>query len=97
MGKRGFTGRREKPANALMVMPPRAEAARPVDAVTKVDSLGKARRMCLSSSDLPVPAQPVKKTLCPSLQRPANNHSWIQRQVRQLWSGRLKGTNVVHM
>lgn len=61
-------GQRGKPAKALMVMPPRAEAAKPVDAVTKVESLGKARRMCFSSSDLPVPAQPVKKTLWPSLQ-----------------------------
>lgn len=50
-----------------MVVPPSAEAARPVEAVTKVLSLGKLRRMCFSSSDLPVPAQPVKKTLCPSL------------------------------
>lgn len=74
--KEGWEGRgkgvaarqREKPAKALMVMPPRAAAARPVDAVTKVESLGKARRMCFRSSDLPVPAEPVKKTLCPSLQ-----------------------------
>ena len=50
-----------------MVVPPRAEAARPVEAVMKVLSLGKVRRMCFSSSDLPVPAQPVKNTLCPSL------------------------------
>ncbi len=46
-----------------MVVPPRAEAAKPVEAVTKVVSLGRVRRMCFSSSDLPVPAQPVKKTL----------------------------------
>ena len=50
-----------------MVVPPRAEAARPVEAVTKVLSLGKVRRMCFSSRDLPLTAQPVKKTLCPSL------------------------------
>lgn len=56
------------PAKALTVMPPRADAARPVEAVTKVESFGRARRMCFSSSDLPVPAQPVKKTLFPSLQ-----------------------------
>ena len=49
------------------MVPPRAEAAKPVDAVTKVVSLGKVRSMCFSSSDLPVPAQPVKNTLLPSL------------------------------
>ena len=52
------------------MVPPRAEAARPVEAVTKVESLGKACRMCFSSSDLPVPAHPVKKTLLPLLQTP---------------------------
>lgn len=68
------TGQKERPAKAFMVVPPRADAARPVDAVTKVESFGKARRMCFSSSDLPVPAQPVKKTLCPCLQLPTYEH-----------------------
>ena len=57
-----------EPAKALMVVPPKAEAAKPVEAVTKVVSLGSARSMCFSSRDLPVPAQPVKKTLLPALQ-----------------------------
>ena len=55
------------PAKAFMVVPPKAEAAKPVEAVTKVVSLGRACRMCFNSRDLPVPAHPVKKTLLPDL------------------------------
>lgn len=39
-----------------MVVPPSTLAAKPVEAVTKVEPGGSARRMCFSSSDLPVPA-----------------------------------------
>ena len=39
-----------------------------MEAVAKVALAGSAARMCRSSSDLPVPAQPVKKTLRPALQ-----------------------------
>ena len=60
-----------------MVVPPSAEAAMPVEAVMKVLSRGSALRMCFSSRDLPVPAQPVKKTLTPALQQ--------QYRIRQDW------------
>jgi len=46
------------PAKACRVVPPRAQAASPVEAVTKVESPGRALTMCFSTSDLPVPAAP---------------------------------------
>lgn len=43
------------------------QAAIPVLAVTKVDSGGRRLMMNLSKYDLPVPALPVKKRLCPCM------------------------------
>ena len=48
---------RPRPANACRVVPPSAEAANAVGAVRKVVDCGRARKMCLISKDLPVPAQ----------------------------------------
>ena len=48
------------PAKALSVVPPSAEAARPVEAVVKVVAGGSALRMCFSSSDLPVPVRYIE-------------------------------------
>jgi hypothetical protein len=50
---------RPMPAKLLMVVPPRWQAASPVVPVTKVVSRGRPCRMCRSSRDLPVPAQPA--------------------------------------
>ena len=52
------------PAKVWRVVPPSAQAASPVEAVTKVESSGRALRMCFSTSDLPVPAQRTQSRFC---------------------------------
>ena len=67
------TSARPTPAKALRVVPPSAQAARPVEAVANVAPAGSAASTCRSSSDFPVPAQPVKNTLRPALQQAAHS------------------------
>ncbi|KAK4137198.1 hypothetical protein BT67DRAFT_341488, partial [Trichocladium antarcticum] len=62
---------RPMPEKLCSVMPPMLHAAKPVEAVTATRS-GSRTCFFLSSwmmarirTDLPVPAGPVKKTLCP--------------------------------
>ncbi|KAK4123835.1 hypothetical protein N657DRAFT_533159, partial [Parathielavia appendiculata] len=63
---------RPMPAKLCKVTPPILHAARPVEAVTAKRSGSRAYfflsswMMARISTDLPVPAGPVKKTLCPS-------------------------------
>ncbi|KAK4115240.1 hypothetical protein N656DRAFT_683620, partial [Canariomyces notabilis] len=62
---------RPMPAKLCKVMPPMLQAARPVEAVTATRSGSLAYFFLRSwiiariNTDLPVPAGPVKKTLCP--------------------------------
>mmetsp|Transcript_45478 Transcript_45478/g.116364 ORF Transcript_45478/g.116364 Transcript_45478/m.116364 type:complete len:214 (+) Transcript_45478:996-1637(+) len=58
---------RPMPAKLCSVVPPSWHAAKPVEAVKKVEWDGSSCRMRRSNSDLPVPAGPVRNKLFPCM------------------------------